>query len=139
MASKHADDSKDSAGGSAVVLRALRLMETVAASDRPLALPELCALLQLPKATTHRLCQQLEQNGYVIREPGGRRYTRSHYRRRGRGCAAAEHWLLHGAGHAWSGGDAAGSYTDAEGPDATGEMLRFFFAHPQPASATRRR
>jgi DNA-binding IclR family transcriptional regulator len=61
--------------GSAVVLRALQLIETVAASDRPLALPELCALLDLPKATTHRLCQQLEQNGFVVREPGGRRYT----------------------------------------------------------------
>lgn len=62
-------------GGSAVVARALSLIETVAASDRPLALPELCALLHLPKATTHRLCQQLEQNGYVVREPGGRRYA----------------------------------------------------------------
>jgi DNA-binding IclR family transcriptional regulator len=61
--------------GSAVVMRALRLIETVAASDRPLTLPEICALLNLPKATTHRLCQQLEQNGYVVREPGGRRFT----------------------------------------------------------------
>ncbi|HZD90615.1 MAG TPA: IclR family transcriptional regulator, partial [Pseudolabrys sp.] len=61
--------------GSAVVMRALQLIETVAGSERPLTLPELCALLDLPKATTHRLCQQLEQNGYVVREPGGRRYT----------------------------------------------------------------
>jgi len=61
--------------GSPVVARALQLVETIAASDRPLTLPELCALLDLPKATTHRLCQQLEIAGYVIREPGGRRYT----------------------------------------------------------------
>lgn len=61
--------------GSTVVLRALKLIETVAASDRPLALPELCTLLNLPKATTHRLCQQLESIGYVVREPGGRRFT----------------------------------------------------------------
>ena len=61
--------------GSPVVARALQLLETIAASDRPLTLPELCALLHLPKATTHRLCQQLEGAGFVAREPGGRRYT----------------------------------------------------------------
>ena len=61
--------------GSMVVTRALQLLETIAASERPLALPELCALLELPKATTHRLCQQLERGGYLAREPGGRRYT----------------------------------------------------------------
>ena len=60
---------------------------------------------------------------------GGRQYTRSIYPG-DQGQALAEHWLVHGAGHAWSGGHAAGSYTDATGPDATREMLRFFFEHP---------
>lgn len=59
----------------------------------------------------------------------GRRYTRSTHAG-ANGTTQAEHWLLHGAGHAWSGGRAAGSYTDAAGPDATREMLRFFFEHP---------
>lgn len=59
----------------------------------------------------------------------GKRYTRSvHVDARGE--ALAEHWLVHGAGHAWSGGQPAGSYTDAQGPSATQEMLRFFFEHP---------
>jgi poly(3-hydroxybutyrate) depolymerase len=60
----------------------------------------------------------------------GRGYTRSLHRSDS-GHSMAEHWLVHGAAHAWSGGSEQGSFTDASGPDASAEMLRFFMEHPR--------
>ena len=59
---------------------------------------------------------------------GGRHYTQT-ISRDVDGRVLGEHWLVHGGGHAWSGGDSRGSFTDPEGPDATAEVLRFFRAH----------
>ncbi|WP_299793902.1 PHB depolymerase family esterase [uncultured Marivita sp.] len=38
-----------------------------------------------------------------------------------------EHWRIEGLGHAWSGGRSEGNYADPAGPDASAEMIRFFF------------
>ncbi len=66
--------------------------------------------------------------------PGGRRFCRAVHAD-AQGQVRIEHWTLHGAGHAWSGGDSSGSYTDARGPDASAEMVRFFLALPRPGTA----
>ncbi len=76
--------------------------------------------------------QSTVQRGQVA---GGHAYTRTvHADARGR--AILEHWEIHGAGHAWSGGSPAGSYTDPRGPDAAREMLRFFLEHQIAGAAT---
>ena len=84
-------------------------------------------IAQLASIATSDLGRRVER-GQV---PGGHAYSRIlHADPQGR--TVVEHWVVHGAGHAWSGGSPAGSYTDPHGPDASREMLRFFLEHPRP-------
>ncbi|MFN6979336.1 MAG: alpha/beta hydrolase family esterase [Gemmobacter sp.] len=62
------------------------------------------------------------------RAAGGRRYRQTRHADAA-GRTVAEFWEIDGAGHAWAGGHAAGSFTDPGGPDASREMLRFFGQH----------
>ena len=62
-------------------------------------------------------------------EAGGRRFIRT-ITSDLKGQPIVEHWSIVGQGHAWSGGQAAGSYTDTKGPDTSAEMIRFFFNSP---------
>ncbi len=65
--------------------------------------------------------------------PGGRRYDRL-VTDAADGGPRVECWMVAGAGHAWSGGRPEGSYTDAAGPDASAEMVRFFLDLPEGGS-----
>jgi poly(hydroxyalkanoate) depolymerase family esterase len=54
--------------------------------------------------------------------------TRRSYVQRG-GPVVVEAWTIHGLSHNYSGGDAAGSFTDPYGPNITPPLFDFFQAH----------
>lgn len=80
-----------------------------------------------------RIADDIHPSGTEIQDSGmqgGRRFTRRMVLSRS-GSSTSEHWSIEGLGHAWSGGNPAGSYVDASGPDASAEMLRFFLDLPR--------
>jgi poly(hydroxyalkanoate) depolymerase family esterase len=78
--------------------------------------------------------QELRTQVHTGNAAGGRSYSRTEYVD-GANRPVVEQWVLHGAGHAWSGGSPSGSFTDARGPDASAEMIRFFYAQQRAGTA----
>lgn len=58
-----------------VVVKAFTVIEAILAAGRPLSLPELSEALARPKQTVHRTAKQLEQHGFLFREPLRDRYA----------------------------------------------------------------
>jgi len=54
--------------------RVLDILDTVAASPKPLSATEINQVLGLPKATAHRLCAELESRGYLLKRINGKSY-----------------------------------------------------------------
>ncbi|KDC22330.1 IclR family transcriptional regulator [Bordetella bronchiseptica] len=70
-----APETEDEHGASpSVAHRTLAILQAVSATDIPLAAADLAAVLDFPKPTIHRLMLQLEEIGFLEREPGGKRF-----------------------------------------------------------------
>ncbi|MCB1800342.1 MAG: IclR family transcriptional regulator [Gammaproteobacteria bacterium] len=57
------------------LIRGFTIVEKIVEADRPVSSAFLAEELDLPKATVHRICQQLEEEGLLQRERGGKRFT----------------------------------------------------------------
>ena len=62
-------------GTQSTLIRGFLIVEKVVQADRPLSSAYLAEELDLPKATVHRICQQLQDEGLLQREPDGKRFT----------------------------------------------------------------
>jgi IclR family acetate operon transcriptional repressor len=66
--------TRDRQEGIPTILRGLALLEHVAQARRPIQATEIIESLGLPKPTVHRILSQLEEEGYLQREPVKKRY-----------------------------------------------------------------
>lgn len=85
----------------------------------------------LARATASGIALQPQEQNVTV---AGRAVRRTVYRDP-EGVARLEHWDIPGGPHAWSGGSAAGTYTDPSGPSASAAMIDFFLAQQLPPEA----
>lgn len=106
-----------------------------AVPERQSPLPTIVFHGEHPRNADHVISRSMRATNWQTKVPGGHAYTCAIHTD-ANGQAILEQWCIHGAGHAWSGGSPAESYTDPRGPDAAKEMLRFFRDHPAVACDT---
>jgi len=87
---------------------------------------------RLLDAAAHDPAAQVAVEAAPLRQGNPGHGATRYVHRDGNGRVVAERWVVHGAGHAWSGGSSQGSFTDAQGPDASEEMWRFFSGYTLP-------
>ena len=59
-------------------IRALEVVEVVVNADRTMTVADIMTATGLPKATVHRLCGLLEQEGFLAPDIGGKGLTIGH-------------------------------------------------------------
>ncbi len=75
MPSARESASAGAASDSSAAGRSLSVLSLLASEGRPLSLADLAARLALPKATAHRICEQLVDAGYLARDVGERSFS----------------------------------------------------------------
>lgn len=68
-------ESADSSATGSSAARSLRVLSVLAREGRPLSLADLTTRLGLPKVTAHRICLQLVDTGFLVREGDDRFYS----------------------------------------------------------------
>lgn len=94
---------------------------TVVASNGAAVVAAAVAADEFAHAMLHTITQTATQST----SQGGKLCTVTQHTRPD-GAVVAEHWVVHGGAHAWFGGSGVGSFTDADGPDASAAIVRFF-------------
>jgi IclR family acetate operon transcriptional repressor len=69
------EQASEGSGKAFPTVKAVAILEAMAAARRPLGISEFGVLLGLPKPTAHRIVRMLEGEGLLQREPGSNRYV----------------------------------------------------------------
>lgn len=133
-----AGDAWKTAGYQAMGSRARVLPAIVIHGQRDaVALPRNAGDILAQWVATNDLADDGEANATVVgtradsgATPGGHRWTRATFSTSS-GQSVVELLMIAELGHAWAGGAAEATYTDLKSIDATGELIRFFNAHPR--------